>query len=92
MGTSGKSLESIRQFWTVFPLIRKLGDQQRERLGVTRDSQWPRVHRLEPHIVDQLSRNLFALGVVAAIHEAGFGGSAASGDSTNLKIAVSTAK
>src|SRR5574341_2236655 len=31
-------LEPIRQFWAAFPLVRELGDEQRERFGVDRKS------------------------------------------------------
>src|SRR5438309_3580742 len=34
---SRKPLEPVRQFWALFSLVRQLADQQRERLGVTRD-------------------------------------------------------
>src|SRR2546430_10533996 len=67
-------LEPVRQLRTFITLVRELGDQQRERFGVTRDPQWSGVHRIEPDVANQLSGNFLALRIVPAVHEAGFCG------------------
>src|SRR5204863_3590106 len=64
-------LEAVRELRTFVTLVRELGDEQRERLGVTSDPQRPRVHGIEPDVADQLSGNLLAPRLVPAVHEAG---------------------
>src|SRR5438132_13641979 len=71
---SCESLESVRQLRALVSLVCQLGDQQRERLGVTRDPQWSGVHRIEPDVANQRSGNFLALRIVPAVHKAGFCG------------------
>jgi hypothetical protein len=51
-------------------LVGELAHEQCERLGVTRDPQRSRIHRLEANIVDQAGGNLFATRIVAAVDKA----------------------
>src|SRR5207237_10251127 len=75
---SCESLESVRQLRALVSLVCQLGDQQRERLGVTRDPQWSGVHRIEPDVTNQRCGNLLALRIVPTVHEAWFRGFAPS--------------
>src|SRR5437667_8986948 len=65
-----KPLEPVRQLWPPLSFVCEPRNQQRERLGVTGDPQRSGVHGVEPHVADQLSRDLLAPGFVPAIEEA----------------------
>src|SRR5205823_3012050 len=75
---SCKSLEPVRQLRALVALVCQLGDQECERLGVTRDPQWSGVHRIETDVMNQLSGNFLALRFVPTEYEAGFPGFAPS--------------
>ena len=65
-----RPLEPVRQLRALVSLVRQLGDEQRERLGVAGDPQGAGVHGLEAHVADQPGGHLFAALVVAAVYEA----------------------
>ena len=67
--------ETIRQLRAAFPLVRQLGDEQRERLGISGNPQGPGVRRIETHVLDQFSAHGFAFVIVAAVQQA-WGGAA----------------
>src|SRR5579871_5750201 len=69
--------EPVRQFRPLISLIRQLGDEQREGLGVAGDPQGTSVHRIEPHVANQRRGDLLALRIISAINEAGPDGFAA---------------
>src|SRR2546421_11009587 len=75
---SCKSLEPVGQLRAAISLVCQLGDQECERLGVTRDPQWSGVHRIEPDVMNQLSGNFLALRFVPTVHETWFPGFAPS--------------
>src|SRR5437016_12408798 len=75
---SCKSLEPVRQLRALVSLVCQLGDQERERLGITRDPQWSGVHRIETDVMNQLSGNFLALRFVPTVHETWFPGFAPS--------------
>src|SRR5438105_3982723 len=75
---SCKSLEPVRQLRALVSVVCQLGDQERERLGITRDPQWSGIHRIETDVMNQLSGNFLALRFVPTVYEAGFFGFAPS--------------
>src|SRR6266705_4111907 len=62
-------LEAVRELRTAVTLVREPGDEERERLRVTGDPQGPSVHRIEPHVSDQLGRHGFGALVVTAVYQ-----------------------
>ena len=52
-----KTLETVRQLWTLFSFVCQLRDEQSEWLGVSGDLQRARVHWIEPHVADQPDRD-----------------------------------
>src|SRR5216110_1075612 len=63
-------LKAICQGRSAIAFVRELGDQQRERLGVARNSEWAGVHRLKTDIADQLSGYLLRTRILPAIDKA----------------------
>jgi hypothetical protein len=73
MGLPAHPLEPVDQFRSPGPFIGKLGDEQRERLGISGDAQGAGIHGFEARIADQSGGHLFTVRIVPAVDEAGFG-------------------